>query len=110
MQIAHSVLLYLQGGAQEVDSNFNAQSAIPLTALTSLLYRKTLWPLCGLIASQKVMMYRVEGLVAVFDVAGFGVSVGDATMEAASDAAVPGNCPLQDARLLPEQDSLLRLQ
>ena len=55
----------------------------------------TLWPLYGLIASQKVMMCRVQGLVAVFDVAGFGVSIGDAGMEAASDAAV-GHCLTQN--------------
>ena len=95
VQIAHSVVLYLQGGAQEIDSNFNAQVTMPLTALTSFLYHMTLWPLYGLIASQKVMMCRVEGLVAVFDVAGFGVSIGDAGMEAASDAAV-GHCLTQN--------------
>ena len=95
VQIAHSAVLYLQGGAQEIDSNFSAQVTMPLTAPTSFLYHMTLWPLYGLIAPQKVMMCRVEGLAAVFDVASFGVSIGDATMEAASDTAV-GHCLTQN--------------
>ena len=41
------------------------------------------------------MMCHVEGLVAVFDLAGFGVSICDATIEAASDAAV-GHCLTQN--------------
>ena len=47
MQIAHSAVLNLKGGAQEIDSNFNAQVTMPLMALTSFLYHMTFWPLYG---------------------------------------------------------------
>ena len=95
VQMGHTAITYLTGGAHQIDSNFNAMATMPLTALTSFLNQVFLFPLYGLIVSQKVMMCRVEGVLAMFNVTGFAVTVGDATMQAASDAAV-GHCLTQN--------------
>ena len=91
IQVGYSAVAYLEGGAHTIDSNFNALVTMPMTALTSFIYQLFTLPLYGLIVAHKVMMCRVQGVVAVFDVSGFSVVVGDARMQAASDSAV-GQC------------------
>lgn len=95
VQVAHSAMVYLEGGAHTIDSNFNALVTMPITALTSFLYQVFLGPIYMLIVAQKIMMCNVQGVVAVFDPAGFTVAIGDATLQAASDALV-GQCLTQN--------------
>ena len=90
-QVGYSAVVYLEGGAHNIDNNFNAMVTMPLTALTSFIYQLFLAPLYGLMAAQKIMMCRIEGVMAVFDVSGFAVTVGEASMQSASDSAV-GQC------------------
>ena len=91
LQLGHSSLVYLEGRAPDIDSNFNAMSTIPITALTSLLHQAFLAPVYPMIVAQKVMMCRVQGVLAIFDSTGFKLTVGNVAMQAASDSAV-GHC------------------
>ena len=95
VQISHSAMTYLEGGAHTIDSNFNALVTMPITALTSFLYQIFLGPIYVLIVTQKIMMCNVEGVVAVFDTNGFSISIGDATLQAASSSLV-GQCLTQN--------------
>ena len=90
----HSAVTYLQGGAHIIDSNFHAMTTMPMTALTSFLHQVLLGPIYALIVTQKVMMCRVQGVMAIFDSSGFRVTVGNADMQAASDSLV-GRCLTQ---------------
>ena len=96
MQVGHSAVTYLQGGAHTIDSNFNAMSTMPMTALTSFLHQIWLSPVYALIVTQKVMMCRVQGVMAIFDGAGFKVTIGNADMQAASTNLV-GRCLTQSS-------------
>ena len=94
LQTGHSAVTYLQGGAHTIDSNFHAMTTMPMTALTSFLHQVLMGPIYGLIVTQKVMMCRVQGIVAIFDSSGFTVTVGNADMQAASNGLV-GRCLTQ---------------
>jgi hypothetical protein len=96
MQIGHSAITYLQGGAHTIDSNFHAMTTMPMTALTSFLHQVWLSPVYALIVTQKVMMCRVQGVMAIFDASGFKVTIGNADMQAASTSLV-GRCLTQSA-------------
>jgi hypothetical protein len=96
MQVGHSAVTYLQGGAHTIDSNFHAMTTMPMTALTSFLHQVWLSPVYALIVSQKVMMCRVQGVMAIFDASGFRVTIGNAEMQAASSNLV-GRCLTQSA-------------
>ena len=91
IQMGHSAVMFLQGGAHEIDSNFNALATMPLTALTNMANQVALAPLYPLIVAQKVMMCRANGVLAIFDVSGFTVRVGDTAMQDASGRLV-GQC------------------
>ena len=96
MQVGHSAVSYLQGGAHTIDSNFNAMTTMPMIALTSFLHQVWLAPVYALIVTQKVMMCRVQGLMAIFDGVGFRVTIGNADMQKASTSLV-GRCLTQSA-------------
>jgi hypothetical protein len=96
MQVGHSAVSYLQGGAHTIDSNFNAMTTMPMIALTSFLHQVWLAPVYALIVTQKVMMCRVQGLMAIFDGSGFRVTIGNADMQKASTSLV-GRCLTQSA-------------
>jgi hypothetical protein len=70
VQVAHSAMVYLEGGAHTIDNNFNALVTMPITALTSFLYQIFLAPIYMLIVAQKITMCNVQGVVAVFDPTG----------------------------------------
>lgn len=95
IQMGHSAVMFLQGGAHEIDSNFNALVTMPLTALTNLANQVALAPLYPLIVMQKIMMCRANGVLAIFDVTGYTVRVGDASMQDAS-ARLVGQCLTQN--------------
>jgi hypothetical protein len=94
MQVGHSAVTYLQGGAHTIDSNFYAMTTMPMTALTSFLHQIWLSPVYALIVTQKVMMCRVQGVMAIFDASGFKVTIGNADMQSASNILV-GRCLTQ---------------
>jgi hypothetical protein len=96
LQVGHSAVTYFQGGAHTIDSNFHAMTTMPMTALTSFLHQIWLSPVYALIVSQKVMMCRVQGVMAIFDSSGFRVTIGNAEMQAASTSLV-GRCLTQSA-------------
>ena len=96
LQAGHSAVTYMQGGAHEIDSNFHAMSTMSMTALTGFLHQVLLSPIYAMIVTQKVMMCRVQGLVAIFDATGFMVTIGNADMQAASTSLV-GRCLTQSA-------------
>ena len=91
LQVGHSAVGFLQGGAHTIDSNFHAMSTMPLTALTSFLHQVFLLPLYPLVIAQKVMMCRVQGILAIFNPTGFSITLGAADLQEASDAMV-GHC------------------
>ena len=91
LQVGHTAVAFLQGGAHTIDSNFHAMATMPLTALTSFMHQVLLMPLYPLIVAQKVVMCRVQGVLAVFDAKGFKIAVGAADLQQASDALV-GHC------------------
>lgn len=95
IQMGHSAVMYLQGGAHEIDSNFNALVTMPLTALTNLANQVALAPLYPLIVMQQIMMCRANGVMAIFDATGYTVRVGDTTMQKAS-ARLVGQCLTQN--------------
>lgn len=95
IQMGHSAVMYLQGGAHEIDSNFNALVTMPLTALTNLANQVALAPLYPLIVMQQIMMCRANGVMAIFDATGYTVRVGDTTMQEAS-ARLVGQCLTQN--------------
>jgi len=95
IQMGHSAVMFLQGGAPQIDSNFNALVTMPLTALTNLANQVALAPLYPLIVVQKVMMCRANGVLGIFDVTGYTVRVGDASMQEAS-ARLVGQCLTQN--------------
>lgn len=90
----HSAVAYLQGGAHVIDSNFHATTTMSMTALTSFLHQILLNPIYALIVTQKVMMCRVQGVMAIFDSTGFRVTIGSADMQTASTSLV-GRCLTQ---------------
>jgi len=91
INLGHSGLSYTMGRAPDIDSNFNAMTTLPMTALTSFFHQSSLWPIYPMIIAQKIMMCRAQGFFAVFDSTGFKVTIGDADMQDASSAAV-GHC------------------
>ena len=95
VQLGHSSVIYLQGGAPDINSNFNALSTMPLTALTGLVNQIFMQPLYVLVVAQKVMMCKVNGVLSIFDASGFTVRVGEASLQEASDAMV-GQCLTQN--------------
>jgi hypothetical protein len=95
IQMGHSAVMFLQGGAHEIDSNFNALATMPLTALTNFANQVALAPLYPLIIGQKVMMCRANGVLAIFDVSGYTVRIGDTAMQDAS-ARLVGQCLTQN--------------
>ena len=96
IQLSHSSQLYIQGGAGDIDPNFNALTTVQMTALTSLANQLFMAPIYMLIVSQKILMCRVNGLLAIFDATGFIVRVGKAELEQASSAMV-GQCLTQNS-------------
>ena len=92
----HSAVAYLQGGAHVIDSNFHATTTMSMTALTGFLHQVLLYPIYALIVTQKVMMCRVQGVMAIFDSTGFKVTIGNANMQTASTSLV-GRCLTQSA-------------
>lgn len=96
LQAGHSAVTYIQGGAHTIDSNFHAMVTMPMTALTSFMHQVLLSPIYAMIVTQKVMMCRVQGVMAIFDSTGFMVTIGQADMQAASTKLV-GRCLTQSA-------------
>ena len=74
IQFGYSSLLYLEGGAHEIDTNFNALTTMPLTAFTSFLNQWFMSSLYALVVAHQVAMCRVKGVLAIFDATGFTVS------------------------------------
>ena len=91
LQVGHSAVVFLQGGAHTIDSNFHAMSTMPITALTSFLHQVFLLPLYPLVVAQKVVMCRVKGFLAIFDATGFSITLGSAELQDAS-SALTGHC------------------
>lgn len=96
LQAGHSAVTYMQGGAHNIDSNFHATATMSMTALTGFLHQVLLSPIYTLIVTQKVMMCRVQGVMAIFDATGFSVTIGNADMQTASTSLV-GRCLTQSA-------------
>ncbi len=63
-------------------------TTMPMIAITSFLHQIWLGPVYALIVTQKVMMCRVQGLMAIFDGVGFRVTIGNADMQKASTSLV----------------------
>jgi hypothetical protein len=59
--------VYLEGGAGDIDPNFNSLNTIQMTALTNFMNQAFMGPVYGLVVWQKIMMCKVNGLLAVFD-------------------------------------------
>jgi hypothetical protein len=95
IQIGHSSLMYLQGGAAQIDPAFNSMATMPITALTGMVNQYQMTPLYAMVVTQKVLMCRINGVLAVFDSTGFTVRVGEASLEQASDTLV-GQCLTQN--------------
>ena len=76
LQFGQASLVYLEGGAHAIDSNFNAMVTMPLTALTSFITQIFLGMLYPLIISQKLIMCQTQGFLAIFDPSGFTVNLG----------------------------------
>lgn len=95
ISFGHSAMLYLEGGAHEIDSNFNALTAMPIVAFTGFLNQVFMGPLYALIVAQKLMMCKVNGVLAIFDASGFSMRIGNAAMQNASDSLV-GQCLTQN--------------
>ena len=95
VQIGHSAVVYLQGGAHQINNNFNAMATMTLTALTSFVSQIFLGTIYPLIVSQKIMMCQAQGFVAIFDATGFTVTLGNSDQQAASNQLV-GHCMTQN--------------
>ena len=96
IQMGHSAQVYLQGGAGDIDPNFNSLTTIQMTALTGFVNQMFMGPMYALIVSQKILMCRVNGLLAIFDATGFTVRVGMADLSQASSGLV-GQCLTQNS-------------
>ena len=92
VQFGHAALVYIEGGAHDIDNNFNAMVTMPLTALTSFISQIFFGMLYPLIISQKLVMCQTQGFLALFEPSGFTIDLGT---KAATSSGLVGQCMTQ---------------